>query len=135
MSNVVIHTDGGARGNPGPAAAGVVIAAGGNTHSLKKFLGENLTNNFAEYEALILALREAKKLGLDGRALDIRMDSELVVKQLKGEYKVKDRTLKVKHTDVRELLHDFPGTTFTHVFREDNKEADRLVNEALDEAA
>ena len=135
MSKVIIYTDGGARGNPGPAAAGVVIIDGDEKFELKKFLGDGLTNNFAEYEALIIALREAQKLGYAGRALDIRMDSELVVKQLKGEYKVKDKTLKVKHADVRALLADFPGTTFTHVFREDNKDADRLVNEALDEAA
>jgi ribonuclease HI len=134
MERVVIYTDGGARGNPGPAAAGVVIVHGSKRAEFKKFLGEDLTNNVAEYDALALALAEAKRHGFAGRALDIRMDSELIVKQLSGEYKVKDKTLKVKHADVRSLLFGFPGTTFTHVRREENKDADRLVNEALDEA-
>lgn len=133
MEKVTIYTDGGARGNPGPAAAGIVIACGAQKFELKKFLGEKLTNNFAEYEALTLALAEAKRLGFAGAPLDIRMDSELIVKQMKGEYKVKEKTLKEKNSAVRNLLVDFPGSTFTHVRREENKEADRLVNEALDE--
>lgn len=135
MSNIVIYTDGGARGNPGPAAAGVVIYDGGEKIEFKKFLGEHLTNNLAEYEALILALHEAKNLGHANRALDIRMDSELVVKQLNGQYKVKDKTLKEKNIVVRNLLVEFAGATFTHVRREENRDADRLVNAALDEAS
>jgi ribonuclease HI len=135
MSKIIIYTDGGARGNPGPAAVGVVMHDGDNKIELKKYLGDQLTNNFAEYEALILALHEAKKRGVQSRSVEVRMDSELVVKQLRGEYKVKDKTLKVKYADVLALLADFAHVTFVHVRREENKDADKLVNEALDEAA
>ena len=134
MTAVVIYTDGGARGNPGPAGAGAIIYDGSKLiASLKKYLGE-VTNNVAEYEALILALGEAKKKSISNRAVEVRMDSELIVKQIRGEYKVKDRNLKVLHAKVRELLQDFSSVSFVHVPREDNKEADRLVNEAIDEA-
>ena len=130
--SVIIHTDGGARGNPGPAAAGVVIQDGDTKHELKKYLGER-TNNWAEYEALVLALQEAKKLGLT-REIEVRMDSELIVKQMSGEYRVKDVHLKEKNAAVRELMTGFESVCFVHIPREKNKEADRLVNEAIDEA-
>jgi len=130
--SIVIHTDGGARGNPGPAGAGVVIQDGGTKHEVKKYLGRQ-TNNWAEYEALILALEEAKRLGLSGRSVEIRMDSELIVKQMSGEYRVKDANLKQKFMAVRELMTGFDDVCFVHVPRERNKEADRLVNDAIDE--
>lgn len=131
---VVIYTDGGARGNPGPAGAGAIIYSGQEVIAeLKKYLGE-ATNNVAEYEALILALEETKKRKLSDNAVEVRMDSELIVKQMKGEYKVKDKNLKILHSRVRELLKDFSSVSFKHVRREENKEADRLVNEAIDEA-
>lgn len=134
MPKVLIYTDGGARGNPGPAGAGAVIYDGKKLIAeLKKYLGE-ATNNVAEYEALILALSDAKKKNLVSRSIEIRMDSELIVKQMKGEYKVKDKNLKVLNGKVRELLQDFSSVAFVHVRREENKEADALVNEAIDEA-
>lgn len=134
MSKVVIYTDGGARGNPGPAGAGAVIYDGNTVLAeLKRYLGE-ATNNVAEYEALILALEEAKKRKFSDNAVEVRMDSELIVKQMKGEYKVKDKNLKILHAKVRELLQDFSSVSFVHVPREENKEADALVNEVIDEA-
>jgi ribonuclease HI len=133
MSTIVIHTDGGARGNPGPSAAGVVIQDGDTKHELKKYLGRQ-TNNWAEYEALILALAEAKRLGFTDRAIEVRMDSELIVKQMSGEYRVKDVHLKEKNAAVRELMTNFESVCFVHIPRERNKEADRLVNEVIDEA-
>src|SRR3989344_640440 len=94
MSRVVIYTDGGARGNPGHAGAGVVIYDDQKqVAEIKKFLGERQTNNWAEYQALILGLQEAKKRGLGGRETEVRMDSELIVRQMTGEYQVKEDTL------------------------------------------
>lgn len=133
MEKVIIYTDGGARNNPGPSGAGVVAYESGATlFELKKYLGEQ-TNNWAEYEALILALTEAHKRGRIH--VEVRMDSELIVKQMKGEYKVKDKALKEQHARVREILSGFSDVHFVHVPREENAEADRLVNEAIDEAA
>ncbi len=135
MNKVVIYTDGGARNNPGPAGAGVVIRDGDKTVAeVKKYLGER-TNNWAEYEAVILALTEAKKRGLAGREIEVRMDSELIQRQLTNEYQVKEETLWPQYIKVHNLLvAHFPNTRFVHVPREENKEADRLVNEAIDTA-
>lgn len=129
-----IYTDGGARGNPGPAGAGVVILDGKKTVEFKRYLGSPQTNNWAEYEAVVLALSEAKRLGLAGREIEVRMDSKLVVEQILGNWKIKEPTLKPQVAKVRALLADFPKFHFVHVPREDNAEADRLVNEAIDEA-
>ena len=142
MPKVVIYTDGGARGNPGPAGAGWVIYDGDPSTSSerllsksKKFLGEKCTNNWAEYEAVVLALTEAKKRGLARKAIEVRMDSELIQRQLTNEYQVKEETLWPQYMKVHNLLvAHFPGTTFVHIPREENGEADRLVNEAIDEA-
>ena len=128
--NIQIFTDGGARGNPGPAGIGVVIWDGNNVvgrHA--KYIGR-ATNNQAEYSAVILALEEAKKL--DAENIDFFLDSELVVKQLKREYKVKDQNLANLFLKVWNLSINFKKITYTHVRREKNKEADKLVNEALD---
>lgn len=134
MQKVVIYTDGGARNNPGPAGAGVVLVDGAKKVGLKKFLGE-LTNNAAEYEALVLALKEAKKRGLASREIEVRMDSELIVRQLNNEYQVKEESLWPQYIKVHNLVvAHFPHITFVHVPREENKEADRLVNEAIDGA-
>ncbi len=134
MESVIIYTDGGARNNPGPAGAGVVAYEGSTPlFALKQYLGER-TNNWAEYEALILALSEASRRDLAERSVEIRMDSELIVKQMRGEYKVKDKALKEQHAKVRQLLHAFPDVRFVHIPREENAEADRLVNEAVDDA-
>ena len=124
-----LHTDGGARGNPGPAGIGAVLEIGQDKKLLKKYIGE-ATNNQAEYQALILGLTEAKKAGAS--EVDCYLDSELVVKQLKREYKVKNQGLAPLFIQVWNLIQQFKKVKFIHVFREDNKEADRLVNEAID---
>lgn len=132
--SVIIYTDGGARGNPGPAGAGVVIYDGTKKIAeVKKYLGDHQTNNWAEYEALVIALTEAKKHGLGKKPIEIRMDSELIVKQMNGEYQVKEETFWPQYMKVHNLLvANFENVKFVHVRREENKEADALVNEALD---
>lgn len=135
--SVVIYTDGGARGNPGPAGAGAAIYKNGkDVAHVSKYLGKQ-TNNFAEYEALILALEAAvKKLGSPLTGVLVRMDSELIVKQMRGEYRVKNNELKKQHERVRRLLDmAFPGVRFEHVRREENVRADLLANEAMDSHA
>ena len=138
-TRIVIYTDGGARNNPGPAGAGFVIYDGDPSTSSgrllaksKKFLGSQ-TNNWAEYEAVSLALLEAKKRGFSKRAIEMRMDSQLIAEQLSNNYQVKEPTLWPQYMKVHNLLvAHFPDCVFTHVPREQNKEADRLVNEAID---
>ena len=134
-AKVIMYTDGGARNNPGPAAAGVVIFDGTEkVAELKKFLGSQ-TNNWAEYEAVALALTEAKRLGLSGRPIEVRMDSKLAVEQISGNWKVKEPSLRPQVAKVHALLaSDFPQHQFKHIPRAENAEADALVNEALDEA-
>lgn len=129
MSKATIHTDGGARGNPGPAGIGAVIKLGDKIHHHKKYIGE-ATNNQAEYQALILGLEKAKDLGV--KEVDCLLDSELVVKQLNREYRVKDKELALLFVKVWNLAQQFEKITFKHIFREANKEADKLVNEAID---
>lgn len=133
---ITIFTDGGARGNPGPAGAGAAIYKGEKEIGhVSKFLGKQ-TNNWAEYEALVLALEAAKKVTKKGDSVTVKMDSELIVKQMKGEYKVKDPELKKKHARVRELIAEsFPKITFVHVRRELNARADELANDAMDRGA
>lgn len=126
-----IYTDGGARGNPGPSGIGAVIWSGNElVGQYKAFIGK-ATNNQAEYKAVILALEEAKKLS--PTELEFFLDSELVVKQLNREYKVKDKDLAPLFVQVWNLSMGFKKVTFSHVPREKNKEADKLVNEAIDE--
>lgn len=134
MPKIIIYTDGGARGNPGPAGAGAVIYDGNKkVAEVSKFLGARQTNNWAEYEAVILALTEAKRRGLSKRPLELRMDSELIIEQLSGRYQVKEPTLWPQYMKVHNLLvANFPNATFTHVPRDQNKEADALVNKAID---
>lgn len=135
MSNkqVTIFTDGGARGNPGPAAVGVVFVENESmTHEFKETIGET-TNNQAEYRAVLLAIQKGKELGFTH--LDFKIDSELVVEQLNRRFKVKDKGLSALFVQVWNQLGNFSKVTFTHIRREENKEADRLVNEALDAAA
>lgn len=136
MSEIIIYTDGGARGNPGPAGAGVVAYDGEQKlFELKKFLGEKQTNNWAEYEALALALTEAKRRGLARHKVEVCMDSELIVKQMSNEYQVKEETLWPQYMKVHNLLvAHFPHCRFTHIPREKNTTADALVNEAIDSA-
>jgi len=130
-TKLIIFTDGGARGNPGPGGAGAVIKneKGEIIKTISKFLGHS-TNNQAEYQAMILALEEAKKLG--GEELSCYSDSELMVNQLNRIYKVKDKDLAPLFLKVWNLSLNFKKIKYHHVFRENNKEADRLMNEALD---
>lgn len=128
---LILKTDGGARGNPGPAAIGVVLedAQGKEVKAFGRYIGET-TNNQAEYRALQAGLEEAARLS----ATEVRcyLDSELVVKQLKLEYKVKDKELAPVFMKVWNLVQQFTKVTFTHVPREKNHRADALVNQALD---
>lgn len=123
--------DGGARGNPGPAAIAAVVAT--PEGEVLEEIGETIgpaTNNVAEYRALLLGIERAQALG--AIELDLVGDSELIVRQVKGEYKVKDPTLRELHAQVRAALGGFDRWSIRHVRREHNAEADRLVNEALD---
>ncbi len=131
MKKFIIYTDGGSRGNPGPAAIGVVVG--------RKEYGEQIgraTNNIAEYSAVVFALKKAKQLLTKTVArqtdVEVRSDSELLVKQLNGEYKIKNKELQPFFIDIWNLKQDFKSVTFTHITRDKNKEADRLVNRALD---
>jgi ribonuclease HI len=132
--DLVAHIDGGARGNPGPAGYGVHLAtaAGAPVAEIYGYLGV-ATNNIAEYAALLALLERA--LTIQPASLVVRSDSELLVRQMKGEYRVKDPKLKVLHDEARRLLVGLPGTVFEHVRREHNREADALANRAMDERA
>jgi len=135
MDKLVVYTDGGSRNNPGPGAVGVVILHGEETVAeAKQFLGEKITNNWAEYEAVVLAMGRLLELNLRGADIEFKLDSMLVVEQLKGNWKIKEPTLKPQVEKVRSLAGNFGSITFTYVPREQNKRADALVNEALDEA-
>ena len=128
------NVDGGSRGNPGPAAYGVVVRdpRGEIVARLKKYIGNN-TNNVAEYFGLIAALDYAQNHGI--RALRIESDSELMVKQLRGQYKVKSEELKPLFERAKKMSQTFESFRISHVYREQNKEADALVNQALDETS
>lgn len=132
-SKLIIHTDGGSRGNPGPAAIGAVLAdtSGKTLAEISECIGET-TNNQAEYRAVIAALAAAKKL--NATELEFYLDSELVVKQLKGEYKMKNKDLAPLFAQICQEKFNFKQVSFTHVRRELNKAADALVNQALDNA-
>lgn len=135
MANKVkIHTDGGAKGNPGPAAVGVVIEVDGEEKEYNKKIGET-TNNVAEYKGAIFALNKLKQLIGKKKAKEtevlINMDSQLVVKQLKADYKVKEEGLKNLFIDLWNLRQDFKKVEFNHVPREENKKADKLVKDLL----
>jgi formyltetrahydrofolate-dependent phosphoribosylglycinamide formyltransferase len=128
---VVVHTDGGSRGNPGPAAAGFVFEDEAGQRLLAKafFLGE-ATNNVAEYTALVRALEAARQMGASD--LTVYTDSELMVRQLKGQYKVKSDLIQPLFAQVNKLRSGFESCFVVHVTRDKNTEADRLVNKALD---
>jgi len=131
MTKATIHTDGGARGNPGPAGIGAVVEINGQKHLFKEYIGET-TNNQAEYKAVILGLQKAKELKAD--EVDVFLDSELVQQQLSQVYKVKNKDLAPLFVKAWNLSIGFKKVKYTHVRRSDNKEADQLVNQALDEA-
>jgi ribonuclease HI len=131
--SAIANIDGGSRGNPGPAGYGVHVERDdGTITELKESLGM-ATNNVAEYSALLAALRWAVTNGV--RKLHIRSDSELLVKQMNGDYRVKNPGLQPLHEEARSLGRQIGRVTFEHVRREFNKDADRLANEAMDEAA
>jgi len=128
---ITIEFDGGSRGNPGPAGIGVVLRAQDRTPlvTLGKFIGR-ATNNVAEYEALIAGLREAKKLG--AKKIQIRGDSELIIRQMLGEYRVKHPDLKPLYEEASHLLHQFDEAKIEHNLRHKNALADKLANLAMD---
>jgi ribonuclease HI len=128
------NIDGGSRGNPGPAAYGVVVrdARGEVVARLKKYIGQN-TNNVAEYFGLIAALDYAESHGI--RALRIESDSELLVKQMRGQYKVKSSDLRPLFERARKMAQGLESFRIDHVYREQNREADALANQALDETS
>jgi len=128
---LVAYSDGGARGNPGPAGYGVVVQdeTGRKVAALSEYLGHQ-TNNFAEYQGLIGALEYTIEHG--PKALKVVSDSELLVKQIRGEYKVKNPTLQDLHGRAKQLIRRLDWFTIQHVLRAKNQEADRLANEAMD---
>ncbi len=138
METIIVYTDGGARGNPGPAAIGVFAHKVGDTSPIVEYKAAigNGTNNFAEYAAVAAGLEELRKqFGKKTKDMrfELRLDSELVKKQLNAEYQIKEPGLVPLFIEIHNLrVAHFPHLTLTHVPRKENKEADRLVNEALD---
>jgi len=128
---LVLYVDGAARGNPGPAGAGVVIMQKSEImEELAQYLGEK-TNNQAEYEALIIGLKRLVEIG--AQAVEVRSDSELMVRQIKGLYRVKNPDLRRLYKQVKDLIAEFQGFSIKHVPRVQNKQADLLANRAIDE--
>lgn len=133
IPSALLKTDGGSRGNPGIAGIGFQIEADGQVIcSGGWFIGET-TNNVAEYQAMIWGLTNARALGV--QHLDIRADSQLVVRQLQGAYKVKNAGLKPLYQEAKALLDSFPSHSLDHVYREENSLADSLANQAMDAQA
>ena len=130
LKKAVIYADGASRGNPGPAAIGAIIKdeRGRLITSISQRIGR-ATNNQAEYRAIIAALEEAARLG--AKQVEIKTDSELVVKQINGEYRVKKATLKPLYQQVKQQQGSLEGFTITHILRQQNIEADNLANKAL----
>lgn len=132
-NKLTIYTDGGARGNPGPAAIGIVMEELGKEYS--EFIGET-TNNVAEYRAVIFALTKVRQiLGGDvseNTEIEVRSDSELLVRQMNAKYKIKNEEIKNLFVEVWNRMQDFKKVSFVHTPREKNKAADALVNKALD---
>ncbi|MBI4117153.1 MAG: ribonuclease HI family protein [Parcubacteria group bacterium] len=131
-----IYTDGGARGNPGPAAMGVIIKGPVETKKYGEYIGE-ATNNEAEYQAVIFALKKLKQLigkekTKSEAEVELHLDSELLASQLNAEYKIKEKRLQQLFLEVWNLKQDFKNVSFKHIPREDNRGADKLVNQALD---
>jgi ribonuclease HI len=137
VKKFLIYTDGGSRGNPGRAAVGVVICneAGQVIKKYGEYLGDNLTNNEAEYEAVIFALKKFKSLFgktlSENTDIEMRSDSEFLVKQMNGEYKILDKKIQKLFIEAWNLRLDFRNIKFKHIGREKNTVADQLVNETL----
>lgn len=134
FEEIIIHTDGGSRGNPGPSAAGYVILAPDETilETGGEYLGIT-TNNQAEYQAVRYALQQAKKY--HPKKVAFRIDSQLVVNQMNGLYQIRNRDLWPIHANIKDLIAEFHTVTFEHVYREDNRLADEQVNLILDQQA
>ncbi len=131
---IIMNTDGGARGNPGPAGIGIVIGINGKSHEVSKYIGE-ATNNQAEYQAVIEALSWVKENIPEESEIECYLDSELIVEQLNQRYKLKNEGLKPLFWQVRDLVMALGGKViFKYISREKNKQADELVNEAIDKA-
>lgn len=128
---LIIYTDGGARGNPGPAGIGAVLYDENNNivAAVSEFIGE-ATNNQAEYRAVIAAIKKAKQLGAED--IELYLDSELVCEQLNQNYKVKNKGLAPLFVQIWNLSISFKKITYTHIRREQNQEADKLANQAMD---
>jgi ribonuclease HI len=140
VKKIIIYTDGGSRGNPGPAAIGVVFSneKGQCFKKYSEYLGENFTNNEAEYQAVIFAFKKfkalfGKKLAKNTEII-LKSDSELLIRQLNGEYKILEPRIQPLFLKIWNLKIDFKKVKFTLIPREKNKEADLLVNETLDKA-
>ncbi len=138
VKHIIIYTDGGSRGNPGKAAIGVVFCneKDGIIKKFGEYLGDNLTNNEAEYQAVIFALKKFK--AVFGKSIaavsevEVRSDSELLVNQMNGKYKLENEKIQKFFIEIWNLKIDFKGVKFKAIPREKNREADKLVNEALD---
>jgi ribonuclease HI len=133
-AEAVLWTDGAARGNPGPAGIGAILksASGEVLYTGSQYLGHT-TNNVAEYKAVLLGLEGALARGVS--RIEVRADSELLIKQLKGEYRVKSPGLRPLFDEARRLISRFASVKLTHIRRELNGEADRLANQGIDQAA
>ncbi len=131
---IIIYTDGGARGNPGPAGIGAVITDGENENNIlgqyKKYIGKT-TNNQAEYQAVVLGLQKAKELKAE--EVEVRLDSELVCSQLNMKFKIKNKDFQDSFIKIWNLKQDFKKVVFKHIPREQNTLADKLVNQAINE--
>jgi len=132
-----IFTDGGSRGNPGIAGVGAILQFDGQSKEYCEFLGDNITNNEAEYRALIFALKKAKQLIGKTKAkrtdLKCHADSELMVKQLNHEYKLSNENIQKFFIEIWNLMLDFKSVEVVHIPREKNKEADAMANKAMDQ--
>ena len=138
MKKIIIYTDGGSRGNPGPAAAGVMFCneKGQSIKEFSEYLGDKLTNNEAEYKAVIFALKKfkavfGKKLAKNSE-IEIRSDSELLVKQRNSQYKILNENIQPLFLEIWNLKFDFKKLKLKQISRDKNKQADRLANEAID---
>lgn len=133
LKKLNIYIDGAARGNPGPAGAGIVVtdSSGNAIKNISRYVG-NTTNNVAEYTALIFGMEEVHNLG--AKELTINTDSELLAKQLGGEYKVKNSALRDLYTKIMQMLKSFDEVRINQIKRQENKGADKLANKAIDDA-
>jgi ribonuclease HI len=130
---VILYTDGASRGNPGPAGIGVLVEnpSGKKLAEISEYIGKD-TNNFAEYRALLAGLNKAKDLG--ARSVRVKSDSELLVKQIHGHYRVKNKNLIIVFNKCRSLINNFDNFVIDHISRSENKKADILANNAIDTA-